>query len=51
MGKQRQNWRDHVNRVDGRRIPIQILQYMPQGRRPIGHLAKRMLDTVSDHIV
>ena len=49
MGKQRQNWRDHVNRMHGR-IPIQILQYMPRGRRSIGHLAKRLLETVSDHI-
>jgi hypothetical protein len=51
MGKQRQNWGDHVNRMDGRRIPIQILQYVPQGGRSIGHLAKRLLETVPDHIV
>lgn len=26
MDKQEQNWRDHVNRVDRKRIPKQILQ-------------------------
>jgi hypothetical protein len=51
IGKQRQNWRDHVNRLDRRRIPKQILQYAPQGRRCIGCLAKRWLKTVTDHMV
>jgi hypothetical protein len=39
-GKQRQNWREHVNRMDRRRIPKQILQYAPRGRRSIGRSAK-----------
>jgi len=51
MGKERQNWRDHVNRMDGRRIPIQILQCISQGRWSVGHLAKRLLESVSDDIV
>ena len=51
VGKLRQNWRDHVNRMDGRRILIQILQCMSWGNRFIGHLAKRLLETVADHIV
>jgi hypothetical protein len=50
-GKQRQNWREHVNGVDRRRIPKQILQYAPQGRRNIGCLAKRWLKTVTDHMI
>jgi hypothetical protein len=32
-GKQRQSWRDYVKRMDRKRIPKQILQYMPWGRR------------------
>ena len=39
-GKQRQNRRDHVNTMDTRSIPKQILQYAPQSRRSIGWLAK-----------
>jgi hypothetical protein len=50
-GKQRQNWRDHINRMDRRRIPKQILQYVPWGRRSIECPAKRWLDTVTDHMV
>jgi len=41
-GKQRQNWRDHVNGMDRRRNAQQILQYMPQGKRSIECLAKQM---------
>jgi hypothetical protein len=30
-GKQKRNWRDHVNRMDGRSIPKLILQYAVRG--------------------
>jgi hypothetical protein len=37
--------------MDRRRIPKQILQYTPRGRRSVGHEAKRWLETVADHMV
>jgi hypothetical protein len=41
-GKQRQNWRDHVNCMDRQTTTQQILQYMLQGKRSIECLAKNM---------
>jgi len=49
-GKQRQKWRDHVNRMDRRGISKHNLQYAPQGRRSRGCPAKRWLKTVMDHM-
>jgi hypothetical protein len=34
-----------------RRIPKQILQYASQGGKSIGRLAKRWLETLTDHMV
>jgi hypothetical protein len=52
IGKQRrQNGREYVNRMDGRRIAKQILQYAPGGRKCSGRPAKRWLATVTDHVV
>jgi hypothetical protein len=45
--KQRQNWKDHINKMDKSRIPIQVLQYMPWDRRSTGHQAKRWLETIT----
>jgi hypothetical protein len=50
-GKHRQDRRDHVNRMDRRRIPRQILQYVPGDRKSIGRRAKNWLKTVTDHMV
>jgi len=50
MGKQRQNCRDHTNRMAGGRIPKQILQNAPRGRN-IGRQAQRWLETVTDHMI
>lgn len=49
--KQRWNWRDHVNRIDRRKIPKHIVQYMPRYRRSIGHLAIRWLKIITDHVI
>jgi len=37
--------------VDNRRIPKQILQYVPWDRIYVGYPAKRWLETVTDHLV
>ena len=47
IGNQRQNLRDHVNRLDKRRIPKQILQYAPCGRGSTGCPVKRWLETIN----
>jgi hypothetical protein len=42
IGNQRQNLRDHVNRMDKRRIAQQILQYALCGRQSIRTSTKKM---------
>jgi hypothetical protein len=49
--KQRQNSKDHVNSMERRRIPKQILQYLHHGKRSTECLAKRRLKTVTHHMV
>jgi hypothetical protein len=44
--KRMQYWRDHVNRKDRTRIPTQILQHAPCGRRYTRH-KHRTGDTMS----
>jgi hypothetical protein len=51
IDNQRQNLRDHVNRMDRRRIPKQILQYAPCGRGSIGRPVKRWLKTITYHMI
>ena len=45
----RQNWRSHVLRMPASRIPRQILNYRPQGRRLLGRPMKRWNETVTGH--
>jgi hypothetical protein len=39
-----QKWLQHVQRMDTNRIPKQVLQYRPKGRRNIGRPRKRWRD-------
>lgn len=45
----RAQWFQHVRRMDCSRIPKQILQYIPRGKRSIGRPYKRWLETVTGH--
>ena len=49
IGKQIQNWRDNVNRMVRRRMPKQILLYVPRGRWSTGQLAKMAQDHNRPH--
>jgi hypothetical protein len=44
----RQNWLQHVKRMDRARIPKQMFRYGPCGRLP-GKPKKRWLETVAGH--
>ena len=39
-----EKWLQHVQRMDTNRIPKQVLQYKPKGRRNIGRPRKRWRD-------
>jgi hypothetical protein len=42
----RNNWFQHINRVQGRRLPKRALQYRPSGKRNIERPKKRWRDAV-----
>ena len=39
-----EKWLQHVQRMETNRLPKQVLQYKPKGRRNIGRLRKRWRD-------
>jgi hypothetical protein len=45
----RQNWLQHVKRMDRARIPKHMFRYGPIGRRLPGRPKKRWLETVTGH--
>lgn len=49
LQKYRQNWRSHVIRMPRSRIPRQILNYHPVGKRSLGRPFKRWQETVTGH--
>ncbi|KAJ4446030.1 hypothetical protein ANN_12716 [Periplaneta americana] len=49
LQKYRQNWRSHVIRIPRPRIPRQILNYHPVGKRSLGRPFKRWQETVTGH--
>ena len=38
------NWREHIQRMDDNRLPTNILNYKPEGRRNIGRPQMRWGD-------
>lgn len=47
---QRQNWLNHINRMERTKIPRKILRYTPRNRS-IGRPAKRWIESATDHLV
>jgi hypothetical protein len=45
----RQNWLQHLKRMDRARIPKQMFQYAAIGRRLPGRPKRRWLETVTGH--
>jgi hypothetical protein len=43
------NWKEHIERMDSSRIPNNLLNYRPHGKRGVGRLLKRWTETVTDH--
>ena len=37
----KQNWKDHISRMEQTRYPKQIIHYRPEGRRDVGRPRKR----------
>ena len=46
----RNNWQQHLQRMDRTRIPRQILNYYPRGTRSLGRPLKRWHETVTGHL-
>jgi hypothetical protein len=44
----RNNWQQHVRRMDRSRVPRQMMTYRPKGKRWLGRRLKRR-ETVTDH--
>jgi hypothetical protein len=45
----RNNWKQHVQRMDRSRIPRQVMKYRPKGKRSLGRPLKRRRETVTGH--
>ena len=41
INKNKENWKNHVNRMSPNRLPKQILSYNPTGTRSVGRPRKR----------
>jgi hypothetical protein len=44
------NWREHIEGMDSSRIPNNLLNYRPPGKRSLGKPLKRWSETVTDHL-
>jgi hypothetical protein len=45
----RANWKEHIERMDCSRIPNNLLNYRPHGKRSLGRPLKRWSETVTGH--
>ena len=45
--KHKQDWCEHVRRMENIKIPKQILDYKPKGKRYIGRPKRRWIDGIS----
>jgi hypothetical protein len=45
------NWKEHIERTDSSRIPNNLLNYRPRGKRSLGRPIKRWSETVTGHLV
>jgi hypothetical protein len=45
----RANWKEHTERTDSSRIPNNLLNYRPHGKRSLGRPLKRWSETVTGH--
>jgi hypothetical protein len=46
----RANWKEHIDRMDSSRIPNNLLNYRPHGKRSLGRPLKRWSETVTGHL-
>jgi hypothetical protein len=46
----RDNWKNHIKRMDSSRIPNNLLNYRPRGKRSLGRPLKRWSETVTGHL-
>jgi hypothetical protein len=46
----RANWREHIERMDSSRIPINLLNYRPYWKRSLGRPLKRWSETVTGRL-
>jgi hypothetical protein len=44
------NWKEHIERMDSSRIPNNLLNYRPHGKRSLGRPLKRWSETVTGHL-
>jgi hypothetical protein len=44
------NWKEHIERMDSSRIPNNLLNYRPHGKRSLGKPLKRWSVTVTGHL-
>jgi hypothetical protein len=44
------NWKDHIERMDSNRIPNNLLNYIPHGKRSLERRLKRWSETVTGHL-
>jgi hypothetical protein len=45
----RNNWKQHVQRMDRSRVPRQMMTYRPKSKRALGRPCKRWRETVTGH--
>jgi hypothetical protein len=46
----RVNWKEHTERMDSSRIPNNLFNYRPHGKRSLGRPSKRWSETVTGHL-
>jgi hypothetical protein len=47
----RANWKDHIEIINSNRIPNNLLNYRPHGKRSLGRSLKRWSEAVTVHLV
>jgi hypothetical protein len=45
----RANWKNRIERMDSNRIPNNLMNYRPHGKRSLGRPLKRWSETVTGH--
>jgi hypothetical protein len=46
----RAKWKEHIEKMDSSRIPNNLLNYKPHGKRSLGRPLKRWSETVTGHL-